>query len=97
MLSMHEPPESPGEAAPTESWWTIFVHAVRGTGGDPNRGPLERAIIILAIPMVLEMVMESVFAGVDIFFVSRLGDAAMAGAGLVECGGDDGRARTRRR
>jgi hypothetical protein len=38
-----------------------------------------------------------VFAGVDIFFVSRLGDAAMAGAGLVECGGDDGRARTRRR
>ncbi len=96
-LSMHEPPESPGEAAPTESWWTIFVHAVRGTGGDPNRGPLERAIIILAIPMVLEMVMESVFAVVDIFFVSRLGDAAMAGVGLVECGGDDGGARTRRR
>jgi len=69
---------------PTESWWEVFVHAVRGTGGDPTRGPLVRAIILLAIPMVLEMVMESVFAVVDIFFVSRLGDEAMAGVALTE-------------
>ena len=67
-----------------ESWWEVFVHAVRGTGGDPTQGPVVRAIVLLAVPMVLEMVMESVFAVVDIFFVSRLGDQAMAGVALTE-------------
>ena len=69
---------------PRETWWEVFVHAVRGTGGDPTDGPLKRAVILLAIPMVLEMVMESLFAVVDIYFVSRLGDAAMAGVALTE-------------
>ena len=69
---------------PDESWWRVALHAVRGTGGDPTRAPLKRAIILLAIPMVLEMVMESLFAVVDIFFVSRLGDHAMAGVALTE-------------
>jgi putative MATE family efflux protein len=77
-----EPDASPSEAA--ESWWDIFVLAVKGTGGDPTQGPLVRAIVLLAVPMVLEMVMESVFAVVDIFFVSRLGDEAMAGVALTE-------------
>lgn len=67
-----------------ESWWVVFVHALRGTGGDPTQGPLKRAIVLLAVPMVLEMVMESVFAVVDIFFVSRLGDNAIAGVALTE-------------
>ena len=71
------------EGAP-ESWWQVFVHAVKGTGGDPTDGPIRRAVILLAIPMVLEMVMESLFAVVDIYFVSRLGDAAMAGVALTE-------------
>jgi putative MATE family efflux protein len=71
--------------APTrESWWEVLVHAVRGTGGDPTQGPLRRAIVLLAVPMVLEMVMESLFAVVDIFFVSRLGDEAVAGVALTE-------------
>ena len=69
---------------PAETWWEVFVHAVRGTGGDPTSGPLRRAVILLAIPMVLEMAMESLFAVVDIFFVSRLGDEAMAGVALTE-------------
>ena len=62
----------------------VFLDAVRGRGGDPNEGPLNQAIFYLAVPMVLEMVMESVFAVVDIFFVSRLGPAAMATVGLTE-------------
>ena len=73
-----------GAEGERESWWQVFVHAIRGTGGDPTSGPIRRAVILLAIPMVLEMAMESLFAVVDIFFVSRLGDAAMAGVALTE-------------
>jgi hypothetical protein len=51
----------------------LVVDALRGRGASPTEGPLSSAILMLAIPMVLEMVMESVFAVVDIFFVSRLG------------------------
>ncbi len=71
---------------PAETWWQVFLHAVRGTGGDPTSGPLRRAVILLAIPMVLEMVMESLFAVVDIYFVSKLGDEAMAAVALTESG-----------
>ncbi len=67
-----------------ESRWEVFVHAVKGTGGDPTDGPIRRAVVLLAIPMVLEMAMESLFAVVDIYFVSRLGDEAMAGVALTE-------------
>ncbi len=64
--------------------WRILVDALRGRDGDPTQGPLTGAILFLAIPMVLEMAMESVFAVVDIFFVSQLGDAAVAAVGLTE-------------
>ncbi len=69
---------------PSETWREVLVHAVRGTGGDPTRGPIRRAVVLLAVPMVLEMAMESLFAVVDIYFVSRLGDEAMAGVALTE-------------
>jgi len=66
------------------SWWTVVRDSIRGTHHDYTSGPIARAVVLLAIPMILEMMMESVFAVCDVFFVSRLGPDATATVGLTE-------------
>jgi len=71
-------------AEPQRSLWASLVEAVRGSHQDYTAGSLNRAILLLAVPMVLEMVLESLFAVVDVFWVGRLGANAVATVGLTE-------------
>jgi len=64
--------------------WPTIAEAIKGTHQDFTQGSISRAVFLLAIPMVLEMFMESLFALVDTLWVSRLGANAIATVGLTE-------------
>jgi putative MATE family efflux protein len=66
------------------SFWSTVREALRGSHQNYTEGPVGRSILLLAVPMVLEVVLESVFAVTDVFFVSRLGENAIAVVGLTE-------------
>ncbi len=77
-------PETAQQELAQPTFWQAVREALRGSHRDFTTGSLNRAIILLAIPMVLEMVLESLFAVVDIFWVGRLGPDAIATVGLTE-------------
>src|SRR4026209_334061 len=66
------------------SFWSDVARALKGEQHDYTAESLNRATLLLAVPMVLEMLMESLFAVVDVFWVSRLGSDAVAVVGLTE-------------
>ncbi|HZR31252.1 MAG TPA: MATE family efflux transporter [Terriglobales bacterium] len=68
----------------SQSFWGSVWEAIQGTHQDFTSGNLNRAILLLAIPMVLEMVLESLFAVVDVMWVGRLGADAIATVGITE-------------
>jgi len=84
---MSAPAPDPAPSAPAAAPPTVFrtiLQSLRGEHHDYTSAPLNRAVLLLAVPMVLEMVMESLFAIVDVFWVSRLGKEAVAVIGLTE-------------
>lgn len=84
MTSGPQPSADVAAPAPQGSTWAALRDAIRGTNADYTKIPMRRAVLLLAVPMVLELVLESTFAVVDIFFVAKLGPSAVATVGLTE-------------
>lgn len=76
--------EAVATAAPQPTLWESLREAIKGSHQDFTTGSLNRAILLLAVPMVLEMALESLFAVVDVFWVAHLGANAVATVGLTE-------------
>jgi putative MATE family efflux protein len=83
-----EPPAAepvPAADPPPPSVWAAVKEAVKGAHHhDYTAGPIGRSLMLLAVPMVLEVALESVFAVVNVFWVGRLGPDAVATVGLTE-------------
>jgi len=86
----HPTDQDPSAGTPDEkssgerTLWSSVREALKGSHQDYTTGNLNRAILLLAIPMVLEMVLESLFAVTDVFWVGRLGANAVATVGMTE-------------
>ena len=80
VLEWLTPPPAEGD----RGFWSSVGEALKGSRHDYTTGNLNRAILLLAIPMVLEMVLESLFAVTDVFWVGRLGANAVATVGITE-------------
>ncbi|HMP89993.1 MAG TPA: MATE family efflux transporter [Kiritimatiellia bacterium] len=79
------PPHEPSASRPDgSSLWGALKEALRGSEADFTQISLRRAVLLLALPMMLELVMESTFAVVDIYFVGKLGASAVATVGITE-------------
>lgn len=83
MIEPTLPSAAPAAGVPAGFWRNVWL-AIKGTHGDYTTLPLKQALLLLAVPMVLEMSMESLFAVVDVFWVSGLGATAVAVVGLTE-------------
>jgi len=83
MSVLETTPPQPADGS-ARSLWSSVREALKGSHQDYTTGSLNRSILLLAIPMVLEMVLESLFAVVDVFWVGRLGANAVATVGLTE-------------
>jgi putative MATE family efflux protein len=81
---MSEITETVPEQSLNLSFWAVLREAIAGTKRDLTKISLRAAIFLLAVPMVMEMMMESLFAVCDIFFVGKLGAEAIAVVGLTE-------------
>ena len=67
-----------------DSIWQQLKDAIRGTEADYTQITIKKAIFLLSVPMILELVMESTFAVVDIYFVGKINPSAVATVGLTE-------------
>ncbi len=73
-----------GTGITVRKFFSLLAQAFKGSEQDYTQGSIRRAVFLLAIPMILELSMESIFAVVDMFFVGKLGQNAIATVGLTE-------------
>jgi putative MATE family efflux protein len=83
-MSAPELQKETSEILVRDPWWSHVRDAIRGVPHDYTEGSIGRSLFLLAVPMVLETLMESLFAVVDVFFVAKLGADAIATVGLTE-------------
>ncbi|MDB5281041.1 MAG: multi antimicrobial extrusion protein ((+)/drug antiporter), family of efflux p [Bacteroidota bacterium] len=75
---------APNNSPSFKSVFAVIRQSLNGEQQDYTTGSISRAMFLLAVPMILELSLESIFAVVDMFFVSKLGQSAIATVGLTE-------------